>query len=240
MARKVSIIARSKPRHIRPGKNISRRYKKSMLGKWGNHTIYRYKQSLDGSTIATGFTGKILTQTGAAQTGGIVATLADVPQQAILTALYDEYRIVRVVIKMVPMVKGMMAIDSQYGTTAGSGVLGAANNWGLLYTIVDHDGAPPTTTAGFNQYQTVKKYRVLDGKTIVLNFKPSILIGSQIAGGTITANQTRVSPWLDCQNNNVNHYLGAWYLEPYGVQGATSAQIYQIEATYYLEFRNVR
>lgn len=197
--------------------------------------IYNYKQCVRGGRISVGFAGlDNLVQANANVQSQIVVSLNDCPQAATFTALYDQYRINKVVLKFIPMNNSFSATSNQ---TESALSLTSAHP-GCLHTVIDTDGNPSSTLDGMSEYPSFKIYPVFSGKIVTMTAVPGIQMASQVAGGGSATNITKKKQWIDCNSSQVNHFVGGYLLNPY-VNNLTY-QSYQIYAYYYLSFRNVR
>lgn len=122
------------------------KYGLSSRGIFGVNKIYRFRRTNAGSTTS-GFGANTITQTNLGQGVGAWFTLNDLLNATEFTGLFDQYRIDRVTIKLIPMVH-MQVLD---GTAV------APVNPGMIYHAVDYDDANnPTNAAYMQQYQNTK------------------------------------------------------------------------------------
>lgn len=212
-------------RPVRRRRFINRKYskfvKKAISGK-----IYRFKRSVDGATINTGLS-RIITQGAGLQHFGFYFTLADVPGSTEFTSLFDQYRINKVVMRFMPMIN-----VNNVQPVAGASV----TNPGLMGTVIDHDDVSTLATiTDYEQYQTWKCQPAISLRTHTRVIRPRIAVGAYAGAFTSYAN---TKGWIDCGSPNVQHYGLKFYMDAYG--NANAAQTYQVMATYYLSFRDVR
>lgn len=136
------------------------------------------------------------------------------------TALYDQYRIAKVVWQLVPKWN-----VSDVNTTAGGG------NLPMIATCIDYDDSnTPPNYGDVLQRQNAKIHR--GAKIITRVFKPCANFVVDATTGALNAKQ---SPWLDVQNINVPHY-GV----KLAIQGPAVALDFDVIVKYYLQFRQVR
>lgn len=164
-------------------------------------------------------------------------------------ALFTEYRIDKVVCRMLP----------QY-TSAGAPGTGEATDPKvgnpsqiMMYRLYDKTGLYDTTTLDeLMQCQRFKEMGVISAgsksKTI-MNFKPAIsnAVEEQVSAGQYIAGIVKPSPWIPVEHDSIAHYgVSLFYQTVDGrnfasALGATQgAPTLLFHYTYYLSFRGVR
>lgn len=158
-------------------------------------------------------------------------TAADIPQIATFAALFDCYKISKLVVKLIPVV-------SQYTQGANSTAAVAAQpQW--LSTVIDYDDfAVPTTEGELLQYQTFKQSH--PNKLHKRVFTPAISMQAYKTGGTTIAYSQAKQKWLDAANTDVEHY-GLKGLINGPANSATQVQsAWKVYVTAYISFKQVR
>jgi len=168
---------------------------------------------------------------GAAASGGLLDfKLFNVPNASDFTSLYDEYRIVKVEVEIIP------------AFTSANNLLGS-NGYPRMHQIhscVDYDGGNSgTTLASMMQYTNYK------GSSIDRIHKRVIFpkIATEVFNTSVsTAYAPKWGQWIDTSNSSVPHY-GMIYNIPVlpGLpQTGADSQIGDLKMKYFIEFRNVR
>lgn len=136
------------------------------------------------------------------------------------TALYDQYRISKIVWQLIPK-WNMSDIDS--AATGG--------NLPMVATCIDYDdGNAPANLGDVIQRQNAKLHRA--AKIITRTFKPCANFVVDASTGALSSKQ---SPWLDATNISVPHFGIKLAIESVAVP-----QDYDVVVKYYLQFRQVR
>lgn len=135
------------------------------------------------------------------------------------TALYDQYRIAKVVYQLIPKFN-----MSDVNTTVGGG------NLPMIATCLDYDDS--NTPANFGEIIQRQNAKLHRSKIITRVLKPC---ANFVVDATTGALAVKQSPWLDITNISVPHY---------GVKlGITSTGVdmdFEVVVKYYLQFRQVR
>lgn len=213
-------------------------------------SVYNYKQNVQLPTANINFNGfgaigtlagletsRIL-PTAAAATLGSSATfalkflLSDLTQAATFTALYDQYKITKVVIKLYPLF-----FYGQFGSSA-QAVTAVAPTTRVL-TLIDYDdAAAPTNLAVMRDYQNCKEWTINGAtKPLTIPIVPHIAVAA-FGGGVFASYANESKRWLDCGSATIEHY-GLKIGIPQ-VQSAGCITGFDIEAEYYISFKNVR
>lgn len=152
--------------------------------------------------------------------------LADVPQYATYSSLYEEFRIDKITVKF------MSLNNIASGTTAPSGIV-PFMSLGMIHSVVDtNDDSVPTTIQGLMNDPAYRGTRSNLNHT--RSFVPKFL---NVVGGGSPAQSK--SGWLKTEFNNITHY-GIKVAFEGGVNSSLNAISYTVEPiiTYYLSFKN--
>jgi len=161
--------------------------------------------------------------------GGCSHILADLPDDAAYTSIYDQYRIVKVEMWIIPRVTQVDMDDT-----------GTRQNPWLMYIVEDKDDStPPSAVESVLAHNSV---RVIDlRKKYYFKYYPSVT-PSVFAGGTFSgysiANGGKKGPWIDCANTSVPYYGLKWAI-PGPVATSNSFSVTTL-FRYTVEFRGQR
>jgi hypothetical protein len=152
--------------------------------------------------------------------------LADMPQFANYVALYEQFKITKIVYHF----RAQAIVNT--ATTAGNGTLG------YLHTVVDTNDAvvPAGSLAGIQNMMNDSSYKgAPSNRSLTRVIRPMFLTQA----GTQTAKSVR--GWLNCKDatgaiNAVSHYGLKWIVQ--GGRGAIALTSYQPVITYYIQFKN--
>lgn len=152
--------------------------------------------------------------------GAINFSLDDVPNYTEFSNLYDMYKINCVKITFLPQQTQSISIGS---------INNAAGN-ARVFTAIDYnDGNPPSSIDELREYQSAKYTTILRPHKRVI-FKPKIQ----------TQDRYAVTPWLNATDNPSADYFGLKYaIEPMS-SSSTTSMAFQVEAKYYMSFKNVK
>lgn len=144
--------------------------------------------------------------------------LANLPNPAEFTQLYDQYCIKAIKIKFVPRV------------TTSNALTPARNMW----SVIDYDDSVvPTSRDQLLQYQNLKTSTMT--RTHTRYFKPAV--ADEVYATTIATGYGPVkNKWLDCTYDTIEHYGVKVCFDPLPTGGPIS---YDIITTFYLAFKNV-
>jgi len=149
--------------------------------------------------------------------GALAFTLADLPSYTEFTALFDQYRFERVVVKFIP-----------------ASALSTTNAYHIppLFTVIDYDDANlPGSVNELRQYQTLMV--VPPCAPHVRTLTPRLAIGAYSGAFTSFA---QARSWCDSASPAVQ-----WYGLKYSVDSSSSSDVlYYLEAEYTIAFRNTR
>ena len=148
--------------------------------------------------------------------------LVDLPQYLSYTALYEEYRINKIVYSFKAL--NNMALPSQ--------LAGNVSTLGMIHTTIDYnDSVAPTSIQNMMNDSSYKG--TLSNRSHTRTFVPKWL--NVVAGGV--PNQSKTG-WLNCDNVNVSHYAIKWAFEGGTTSGAPPSFYVEPIITYYVSFRN--
>lgn len=158
--------------------------------------------------------------------------LADMPQFSNYVALYEQFKIAKIVYKF----RSCVPVNTGVNNTLGVQTIG------MLHTLVDHNDStvPSASVAGIQNMMNDTSYRgVKSSRDLTRVIYPKFLMNA----GTQTAKSAR--GWLNCRDvagvvNAVSHYGIKWILE--GGIGTIIPNdyniVYQPIITYYIQFKN--
>lgn len=148
--------------------------------------------------------------------------LDNVQSASDFTNLYDQYRIDKVSVKIIPL--------SSEATAQSSGYLL------VLYWCPDFDDSiRPTAESDLRQKQGVKTLRLDKPRTITIN-KPKALVSAPITGTTVSAIQS--NGWINCTESLVIHNgLKMWFKNVDLRSTATTQTAFRFELMYHLSFK---
>lgn len=151
--------------------------------------------------------------------GALVFRLSDLPGYTDFTNLYDQYRFVAVSVKFIASYPEYNAVPA--GTS----------QWGLFFTALDlDDGATPTVGLLHENATMIASHPTRD---VTRRLVPHSAVAAY--AGAFTSYANKIGDWIDSSSPGVDHY-GVKYLLEACV--GTSLPIYNVEATYALEFRS--
>jgi len=151
-------------------------------------------------------------------TGAVFFSLAQVPNSAEFTGLFDQYLIRQVTVNFKPHVSGL---------TSASGVYLPA-----LYTVIDYDDTTLIPIAGMLQYETLVETQ--PGFSFSRTLTPRW--ASAAYDGTVFTSYGNTTGWIDSASPNVQHYGLKYYADI--ATGMYTAYDYTV--TYVLQFRSTR
>lgn len=155
----------------------------------------------------------------AAVAGALVFRLSDLPSYTDFTNLYDQYRFVAVSVKFIASYPHYNAIAA------------ATSQWGLFFTALDlDDGATPTVGLLHENGTMIATH---PSKDVTRRLVPHSAVAAY--GGAFTSYANKIGDWIDSSSPGVDHYSVKYLLE---VSTGTTLPIYNVEATYALEFRS--
>lgn len=210
------------------------------------HTPHCFKQIVDGSTM-TGWSSALSSYGGKASylqqsvasdsNYACYFALGDCDQSSTFGSLFDQYRFVKVEIRLRPCYDSGVLSGGQ--ATVAPTSQNVVNPLGVIITAFDYDDNTAPTDVILRQYDSARVQAVLNANLIKRMFVPRA--NRQIVNSTMTAAQeviTGSNPWIDCTTALVPHFGFKVHID----EAATVQllQNYRVDCTYYLEFKNVR
>lgn len=210
-------------------KRKTRPYKMFRRKRLNKPNVYYYKQSVDGANII-GIGSRTITQGAGASNYALEFRVSNLANWAALSALYDQFCLTKVVLKLIPIVQ-MNSVNPLSGST----LLGS----GLIGTIVDVDDAVTLSAiTEYEQYQSWKYQPAISNRTHTRVVVPGMRAASIGTGGSVQPGLSKRKQWVDCAYGTTAHFGLKIYMDPYGNFNAPAS--YQVMCTYYIKFRNVR
>lgn len=154
--------------------------------------------------------------------------LSDVPNFTEFTALYDQYCIKGV--KVVFMPRFNVALSNSIDPLN----YPVSSQIPQVWSILDYDGANPTTQNAMLQYQNLK---ITKGTSYHNRYVIPAVVNEVYNSPTTTAYAPKKKVWLDSANTSVPHY-GMTVMVPEA--NTSSSAAWDVKITYYLAFKNVR
>lgn len=192
--------------------------------------VHYFKRSAYFESFITSSTNTVGVKTNGAR--GDICRLSDVPSYTEFTALFDQYKILKVVVKLMP--RGNVSEDAQQ-----TGI--AQSSFANIWAVVDKDdNTAPASVAQILQYSKVKQRRT--NQTLTLVFTPSQLREVYNNGITTGYGVDMKPKWLDCASPDVQHFGYKTLLEGPNCNTtfpSTVTCVYDMKITYYLAFKNV-
>jgi len=161
--------------------------------------------------------------------------LSDLSSYTDFTALFDQYKVDKVVLRIIPYCTG-----SQTGAaySSGSGQTGV-----LLHDVVDFDDVtlPAGSDAGVQSLREYQNYRctnlLMGGAPLTKTFVPRIAVGAY-SSGAFGGYKNDPFSWSDCASPNIQGY-GYKAIFEVCSSGVALGLMMKVEADVYLSFRNV-
>lgn len=165
---------------------------------------------------------------------GLAFKLSDLPSYTEFTALFDQYRMKKAVVK---------AVFSRRNTNtapAGLHAAGVAVQPIMMDVIDTDDSTALTANTAYEQYETV---RIMTSNVITRTINnPQVDLAAYAGGGVFTSYATKSNQWIDCASPSVEHYgykLGS-FGDIEGTAGGYTYGVWNIFVTMEFEFKNVR
>lgn len=146
-------------------------------------------------------------------------TLSDLATASEFTALYDQYMVTGITFRLIPRFN---TAEYQPANQLPSQIM----------SVCDYDGNGPTTIAALVQYQNIKTTRGTAAHQRF--FKPAVLAAAY--QGLTPAYMPKWNQWVDTGNPSTPHY-GLYGIIP---QCSGAQATYDLQATYYVKFKQVR
>jgi hypothetical protein len=177
---------------------------------------------------ANGISSGLIYQSGATEVvGAIEFKLDDLTQVSTLSALFDQYRIDRVHLRIRPKNTAFFLASVASPNQASPDI----------YVVADYDDSTaPASTSDLKQYQNVVIMNGVDSCDVVI--EPSIT-PAVFSGGAFSGYGVEGSRWLDIANTAIPHY-GVKFAVTALQASATYSYQWDVEAWYQVSFRNIR
>lgn len=213
-------------RRIRTGSAKLRKFGQYRVRK---PNVYFYKQAINGNYI-TGISSRTITQGVSATYYGFEFQAGNLPNWAAFSALYDQYCITKIVLRLIPMTN-VNNVQPLTGASLG--------NPGLIASVIDtDDGTAPTALSQLEQYQSYKSQPVISQRTHTRIFVPGVDLTAIQTGGAAVNAMNKKYQWIDCAHSSIAHFGMKIYLDAYANANAPAS--YQVQGFAYIKFRNVR
>lgn len=170
-----------------------------------------------------------LTQNGATAVLGAVAfRLDDLGQSSTFAALFDQYRIDKVLLRFTARNNAV----NVFNTASPNGSVP------MVYVTQDRDDASaPASISALKEYDKTVIMNGFSSCDVMIEARPTI---SAFASGAFSGYVTPdIEPWLDMANTDVPHYGVKFGIVPLTAT-TTSAWTWDVDAYYYVSFRNIR
>lgn len=213
-------MAYKKKMRVKPRRKV--RSRKASITRAIKSNLVSIKRSvrLDNFSTSTTFTAN-----------SYVFTLSALPGASEFTALFEQYKINAVKLTFIPFFNSMDS-EQQLDNVA------SARSWTTtprVFTCIDKDGAPPTSETLFLERGNMRLVkRPLDSFSIYIS-KPCVQFGTANLLA-ITGGAPKPSPWIDCDNFNIQHW-GCAIGAQMPASSAGTSFIYSVVATYYMQFK---
>lgn len=167
---------------------------------------------------------------------GIGFTFSDSAGASDLAALYDQYRLVRVDVEILPIANSALV----QGAAGGNSDLGV---WIHSYRDLDDNTAPAASTTGITDAQQFRTYRcdrmVTDRKLKWTLTNPHIAMAAY-ASGVFSSYANMTSQWIDANSGTVEHYGLKFLFEVFPTGSSVNYVNFRMVCKYYLEMRQQR
>jgi len=145
--------------------------------------------------------------------------LTDVPNYSDYTNLFDQYRLLQVIMTFTPYINSVAN-----GSTVSPGIIG---------TWVDYnDSNLPSNLQQGQQYESYQRNGSYEPFTRVVNPQSSVAL---YGGATVNSYGTRYAQWIDSASSGVQHY--GLKLCIHNATFTASTNVYEVEANYIFQFR---
>lgn len=221
-------------RKTRKSKKVAK-YRRRMIGirrsqVGGIIRPHNFKRSVllaSGISTGTGLGGGTLL-------GSIQPTLSQLYNVSEFGALYDQYRINFVVVKIIWRSTSVSMMETQDRPT----YIGAPY---CIWTLDRDDTNTPTSVNQIREYAQSKQHYFSDAKRVLyIKWKPNTLTDNY-QSPVATSYTPKWKQWIDIADGGATAYYGVKYalISPNG-GNPNAAAYFDIEATYYFQMRNPR
>lgn len=207
-------LRRSAPRRrLIRRRRMARRPIRRMIPR--NPNVHNFKRKL--------FLQDYIAVSGTQVAGATQFTISDLPSSTDFTNLFDQYRINKIVWKLIPKY-------TEVALVPGSATQNA--NLQQIHSVLDYDDATaPTSISQLTQYQNHKMTRGNQVHTRVLIPKVETMVNG-------ASNAPKSYVWIDCDDTTVFHRGVKFIVPSPGTTGTTL--YYDAEFTFYISCKNVR
>lgn len=154
--------------------------------------------------------------------------LSELPQVGSFTALFDAYKISKVVVKLVPMI-------SQVQQPASVALVGTSTEH--MNTVIDKDDSTPLSNiSDALQYETFKQ--TPGYKYHKRAFVPAVSMQAFKTSGTTIGFVQKKQQWIDIAYTDVEHYGMKGVVQDFGTSNVQMS--WKIYVTYYISMKQVR
>ncbi len=150
--------------------------------------------------------------------------LNDIPNPSDITSLYDEYRIIQVTMKFLP-------VTNPFGASTSS------TAYPSLYTAIDYnDDTLPSSAANLREYAT---FQCVPNQVYTQRVISVRSLTAVTNNGTIVDGVSRWGQWLRVAQSQVKHYGLKTIASPV-TTASGSFVLYNVEAEYVIQAKNVK
>lgn len=200
-----------RPRRRRPGKK-SKQYKALKMSLKDQRT-FCFKRKHLYATISSNGTADV--------TDGFVFRLTDLPGYGEWTSLFDQYKIYKIVIELIPGASNAPSSSSSIQISQ------------LAEAVDTTDETAPATFAAILNYENVRVHCALNGTVVRRTIYPRVAVATY--AGAFTSYHSKTG-WIDTASPNVEHY--GW---KYAFKNLDNDLVgYQMFTTFYVCCRGVQ
>lgn len=161
--------------------------------------------------------------------GAMSFALSSLPNATEFTALFDQYKIMKVKLDFIPFGDNVNLPISTM-----SGANGLVSPGGPLVTAIDYDdNNVPGTAADLIQYQASRVTPI--PKRLKMTLRPKF--ATEVYRSAIATGYGARTGWLDCANSDIPHYGVKYYMN--APSALNSSFSYQVWAEVYIAVKNV-
>lgn len=193
----------------------------------GPMTTYAMARKFIWSPVS-GSPGIISSATSPNVTGGFSFAFTDIPSQSDFTNLFDQFRIVKVNITLVP---GTNTIGFTNGPISSSQNIGAYTN--MFHYVYDYsDASGPLTANKVLEVQGARSVNLSEGKTFRMSLVPRMKQVAQTTTGIVNAGRQ----WMSTELGKSEPHFGVKYFWECDIPAPQKIAVYM---EYVCEFRGV-
>lgn len=151
------------------------------------------------------------------------------------TTLYDQYRILKVVMKV-----RLVGDPSAQQMPNNASLVNAANIYPRLWYCPDHDDTASETWTQLRERAKTKCKVLQPNKMITTSFRPAVL-GQLYRTAVTTGYGPKYNQWIDVAGTDVPHYGIKWSIEAAGFTPLTNYPYsFQFDFIYYIQCKGTR